>query len=58
LSIQKATLAKDQTTSKVEIGAAADATPGKHACTLRARGKFNNVAFETSTPVTITIARK
>jgi len=58
LSITKSTLAKDQTTGKVEISAAADATPGQHACTLRARGKFNNVQFETTAAVTVTVLAK
>jgi len=58
LSIAKATLAKDQTTGKLEISAATDATSGQHACTLRARGKFNNVAFETTAAVKVTVLAK
>jgi len=56
LSVAKATLAKDQAAGKLEITAAADAAPGEHVCMLRARGKFNNVAFESTTPVTVTVA--
>jgi hypothetical protein len=57
LPAQKVAVAKDQSDGKLEIAAEGDATPGEHACTLRVRGKFNNVQVETSTQVTVTIAK-
>ena len=46
------TLKKDEAQGKLEIAAADNATPGQHACTLRARGRFNNVQVETTATVT------
>ena len=37
------------------MAAAANATPGQHACTLRCRGRFNNVQVETTATVMITV---
>jgi hypothetical protein len=58
LSATKITLKKDEQQGKLEIAAADNVPPGQHACTLRARGKFNNVQVETTTNITITIASK
>jgi hypothetical protein len=58
LPAQKTNLPKDQTEAKLEVAAAADAQPGEHACTVRCRGKFNNVQVETTVPVTIKIEAK
>jgi hypothetical protein len=57
LSAAKLTLKKDEAESKLELAAATDATPGSHACTLRARGKFNNVQVETASSINITIEK-
>ena len=58
LPAQKTNLPKDQTEAKLEVAAAADAQSGEHACTVRCRGKFNNVQVETTVPVTIKIEAK
>jgi hypothetical protein len=55
LSAPKLTLKKDQGQGKLEVAAAENAPAGKHACTLRARGKFNNVQVESTANVTISI---
>jgi hypothetical protein len=57
-SAQNVKLSKDQADGKLEIAAAADATPGQHACTVRCRGRFGNVQVETTVPVTITVEAK
>jgi hypothetical protein len=58
LSAQKLTLKKDEAEGKLEVAAASDATPGTHACTLRARGRFNNVAVEAAAVVNVTVDGK
>ena len=58
LAAAKAALKKDQQEGKLEIAAAEGAPIGKHACTLRARGRFNNVQVETTAGVTISIEGK
>jgi len=57
LSAQKLTLKKDEAESKLEVAAAENAPPGKYTCTVRARGRFNNVAVEAMAPVTVTVER-
>jgi hypothetical protein len=52
------TLNKGQGEGKLEIVAADNAPPGEHACTLRARGRFNNVQVETTATVNVTVAAK
>jgi len=58
LAAEKTTLKKDESQSKLEVAAAENATPGKHACTLRARGRFNNVQVETTATVNVTVEAK
>jgi hypothetical protein len=58
LSAQKLTLKKEESQGKLELAAADNAAPGTHACTLRARARFNNVQVESTTPLTITVAGK
>ena len=58
LSAEKLTLKKDETQGKLAITIADNAPPGQHACTLRARGRFNNVQVETTANVAITIENK
>jgi hypothetical protein len=58
LSAQQVNVPKDQAEGKLEIAAAANATPGQHICVVRARGRFNNVQVESSTNVTITVEAK
>jgi hypothetical protein len=53
LSAPKATVAKDQGEGKLELAAAANATPGEHTLTIKAKGRFNNINFET--PVTVKV---
>jgi hypothetical protein len=58
LSAQQVNVNKDQGEGKLEIAAAANATPGAHVCTVKARGRFNNVQVESSAEVTITVEAK
>lgn len=58
LPAQKLAVAKDKSDATLQIAAEGDATPGQHVCTLRVRGKFNNVQVETTTQVTVTVAAK
>jgi hypothetical protein len=58
LSAQQVNLNKDQADGKLEVVAAANATPGQHACTLRCRGRFNNVQIETTATVMVTVEAK
>jgi hypothetical protein len=58
LAASKATVAKDQTETKLEIAAATDAPAGEQSLTLRARGKNNGVDVETRTTVRVTVAGK
>lgn len=53
LSAAKVTVAKDQGEGKLELAAAANATPGEHTLTIKAKGRFNNINFET--PVTVVV---
>jgi hypothetical protein len=57
LSAQKLTLKKDEGEGKLEVAAADDASPGEYVCTLRARGRFNNVQVESTLPVQITLEK-
>jgi hypothetical protein len=58
LSAPKLTLKKGQGQGKLEIATAENTSPGQHACTLRARGKFNNVQVETTALVTVKVETK
>ena len=58
LSIQQVNVPNGQTEGKLEINAAQNATPGQHACVVKAKGRFNNVQVETTAPVTITVEAK
>jgi hypothetical protein len=58
LAMEKTMLKKDESQSKLQVVAADNATPGQHACTLRARGRFNNLQVETTAAVNITIENK
>jgi hypothetical protein len=58
LSASKVTLKKDESDGKLEITAADNAAAGQHACTLRAKARFNNVQVESTTTVNITIEGK
>jgi len=55
LSVADAKLAGDQPTGKLEIVAAADATPGEHRATLRATAKFSNINVQTTLPVMLRV---
>jgi len=55
LAAQQVNLNKDQADGKLEVTAAANATPGQHACTVRCRGRFNNVQVETTATVMVTV---
>jgi hypothetical protein len=57
LSAQNVTLNKDQEGGKLEIVSTDKTPPGQHVCTLRARGKFNNVQVETTLSVTVVVAQ-
>ncbi len=58
LPAQRATWNKDQSEGKLEVTAAVDATPGQHPCTIRCRGRFNNVQVETTATVMVTVEAK
>ena len=55
LAAEKVTLNKDQGDGKLQVAAAANATPGQHNCTLRVRGRFNNIQVDSTTPVTVAV---
>jgi len=55
LSVANASIAPDQTQGQLAITLASDATPGTHACTLKATSQFNNIPVQTQTTVMITI---
>ncbi|MCA9224296.1 MAG: PPC domain-containing protein [Planctomycetales bacterium] len=57
LNIGKQTIAKGQDATKLELAAAANATPGQHTLTVRAKAKFNNVDVTTTQPVTLTVEK-
>lgn len=57
LSAEKLTLKKEDSQGKLELTAAANATPGTHLCNLRAKARFNNVQVESSVPVSVVIAK-
>jgi hypothetical protein len=58
LVAEKLTLSKEKGEGKLEVSAAGDATAGGHQCTLRARGRFNNVQVESSTSVSIVVEQE
>jgi hypothetical protein len=58
LAAQQVNVPNGQAEGKLEITAAANATPGAHACVVKARGRFNNVQVESSATVTITVEAK
>jgi hypothetical protein len=55
LAAQQVNLNKDQADGKLEVTAAANATPGTHACMVRCRGRFNNVQVETTATVMVAV---
>ena len=55
LSAQQVTVAKDQAEGKLEIAAAANATPGDHMVTIRAKGRFNNVEVQQQATVMVKV---
>jgi hypothetical protein len=57
ISAEKLTLKKDEAEGKLEVVAADGASPGRYACTLRARGRFNNVAVETTAVVDVVVSK-
>jgi hypothetical protein len=48
-------LKKGEDSGALEISVAKNATPGTHACTVRARGRFNNVQVETVATVNVAV---
>lgn len=56
LKIAKTTVPAKQTAGKLVCEAAADATPGTHALTLRARVRFNGQTLQVDQPLPITVA--
>jgi hypothetical protein len=58
LAAQQVNVPNGQGEGKLEVTAAANATPGAHACVVKARGRFNNVQVESSATVTITVEAK
>ena len=58
INVQQVNVPNGQGEGKLEIAAGGNAPVGQHACTLKARARFNNVQVESSTPVTITIEPK
>lgn len=58
LAAQQVNVPKEQAEGKLEVTAAANATPGQHVCVVKAKGRFNNVQVESSTNVTITVEAK
>jgi hypothetical protein len=55
LAAEKASLKKEERQAKLEVTTTDKTPPGDHACIVRARGKFNNVAFEAMLPLTVSI---
>jgi hypothetical protein len=58
LSAEKVTLKKEEGEGKLQIAAADNATAGQHNCTLKVRGRFNNIQVGSTTTVTITVEAK
>lgn len=58
ITVPKVTIAKDQKDGKFEVTAAADATPGDHTVTVRAKAKFNNLDVETTQQVVLKVEAK
>lgn len=55
LSAAKVSIAKGQAEGKLELAAAANATPGEHKGVIRAKGRFNNVAVEEVATITLKV---
>ncbi len=55
LSAQQVAVPKEQAEGKLEIVAAANATPGDHLLTIRAKGRFNNVEVQQTATVMVKI---
>jgi hypothetical protein len=55
LSAQQVAVPNGQAEGKVEIAAAANATPGDHMLTIRAKGRFNNVEVQQSATVMVKV---
>ena len=58
LAAAKVTLNKDQSEAKFEVTAGDNTPPGQHACTIRAKGRFNNVQVESTATVAVTVEAK
>jgi hypothetical protein len=56
ISAPNVSIPSDQTQGQLAITLAADATPGSHACTLKATSQFNNIPVQAQTTVMVTIA--
>lgn len=55
LSAQQVAVPNGQAEGKLEIAAAANATPGDHAVTIRAKGRFNNVEVQQTATVMVKV---
>jgi hypothetical protein len=55
LSAQQVAVPNGQAEGKVEIAAAANATPGDHMLTIRAKGRFNNVEVQQTATVMVKV---
>lgn len=55
LSAQQVSVPNGQAEGKVEIVAAANATPGDHMLTIRAKGRFNNVEVQQTATVMVKV---
>lgn len=55
LSANKVSIPKEQAEGKLEIVAAANATPGDHNVVVRAKGRFNNVEVQATTNVVVKV---
>jgi hypothetical protein len=58
LTANKVSIPNGQAEGKLEIAAAANATPGDHTVVVRAKGRFNNVEVQTTTNVVVKVEPK
>lgn len=58
LAAGKLTLKKDEGEAKLEVSAGDNTPPGQHTCTIRAKGRFNNMAVESTATVMVTVEAK
>lgn len=56
ISATGVSVSPDQTQAQLGVTLAADATPGSHACILKATSQFNNIPVQTQATVMLTIA--